>query len=251
MPGYIERALHRFQHPIPAIHEASPHQCEAIQYGAKKQYAAAPDNSPALDASDTKRIQEVLGTLLYSAHAVNPTMLCAIGKLTTQQTAGTKKTMTALTQLLNYAASNQNATIRYIASDMILAIESDASYLSVTKGCSRAAGHFFFTNHRNTTNKQCTSNGAVHVLCQSMREVLSSAAEAELRALFHNSKEACPLRIALSKMGHPQPATPIATDNSTANSISNDTVKQKRSKAIDMRFYWVRDRDRQGQFDVY
>ena len=75
-----------------------------------------------------------------------------------------------------------------------------------------------------------------------MREVLSSAAEAELGALFHNGKEACPLRIALEEMGHPQPATPMATDNNTASGIATDTVKQKRSKAIDMRFYWIRDR---------
>jgi hypothetical protein len=84
-----------------------------------------------------------------------------------------------------------------------------------------------------------------------MREVLSSAAEAELGALFHNGKEACPLRIALEEMGHPQPATPMATDNNTASGIATDTVKQKRSKAIDMRFYWIRDRVRQGQFQIY
>jgi hypothetical protein len=84
-----------------------------------------------------------------------------------------------------------------------------------------------------------------------MREVLSSASEAELGALFHNGKEACPIRIALTEMGHPQPATPMATDNTTASGIANETVKQKRSKAIDMRFYWIRDRVRQGQFEIY
>ena len=94
-------------------------------------------------------------------------------------------------------------------------------------------------------------NGAVHILCHIMREVLSSAAEAELGALFHNGKEACPLRIALEELGHPQPATPMATDNNTASGIATDTVKQKRSKAIDMRFYWIRDRVRQGQFQIY
>jgi hypothetical protein len=51
-------------------------------------------------------------------------------------------------------------------------------------------------------------------------------------------------------MGHPQPATPIVTDNSTASGLANDTVKQKRPKAIDMRFYWIRDRVRQTQFQV-
>ena len=64
----------------------------------------------------------------------------------------------------------------------------------------------------------------------------ASAAEAELGALFHNGKEACPLRIGLEELGHPQPATPMAMDNNTASGIITNTVKQKRSKAIDMRF---------------
>jgi hypothetical protein len=134
---------------------------------------------------------------------------------------------------------------------MVLAVESDASYLSVVKARSRAAGYFYLTNTPANASDAFKPNGAVHVLCHIMREVLSSAAEAELGALFHNGKEACPLRIALEEMGHPQPATPMATDNNTASGIATDTVKQKRSKAVDMRFYWVRDRVRQGQFRIY
>jgi hypothetical protein len=74
-----------------------------------------------------------------------------------------------------------------------------------------------------------------------MREVLSRAAKAELGALFHNGKEACPLRIALEEMGHPQPATPMATDSNTASGIATDTVKQKRTKVIDICYCWIRD----------
>ena len=80
---------------------------------------------------------------------------------------------------------------------------------------------------------------------------LSSAAEAELAALFHNGKEAYAICNTLAELGHIQPTTPIATDNSTAGGIANDMVKQKHSKATDMRFYWVRDRVRQGQFHIY
>ena len=65
-----------------------------------------------------------------------------------------------------------------------------------------------------------------------MRDVLSSTAEAKLGALFHNGMEACPLRHALEEMGHPQAATPMATDNNTASGIATDTVKQKQSKAL-------------------
>ena len=52
-------------------------------------------------------------------------------------------------------------------------------------------------------------------------------------------------------MGHKQPPTPLMTDNSTAEGIMNETVRQKCSKAIDMRFYWLQDRIRPGQFKLY
>ena len=84
-----------------------------------------------------------------------------------------------------------------------------------------------------------------------MREVLSSAAEAELGALFHNGKSAAPMRATLEELGHKQPPTPLQTDNITAIGIASDNIKQKRSKAMDMRFYWIRDRVRQGQFQIY
>ncbi|KAI2490112.1 Reverse transcriptase (RNA-dependent DNA polymerase) [Fragilaria crotonensis] len=254
MPGYIERALQRFQHIVPTnMHkpEHSPHPWQRPNYGATTQYATIPDASPALDAADKTHILEVLGTLLFYARAIDSTMLTAIGELATEQSQATKTTLDKLSQLLNYCASHPDATVRFTASDMILAVESDASYLSVVKGRSRAAGYFFLTNKPLSPDGPYKPNGAVHVLCHIMREVLSSAAEAELGALFHNGKEACPLRIALEEMGHPQPATPMATDNSTASGIATDTVKQKRSKAIDMRFYWIRDRVRQGQFQIY
>ena len=80
---------------------------------------------------------------------------------------------------------------------------------------------------------------------------MASAAEAELAALFMNSQEAVALRNCLEAMGFPQPATPMKTDNSTASGILNNTMKQKRSKAIDVRFYWLRDRAKQGQFYIY
>ena len=57
-------------------------------------------------------------------------------------------------------------------------------------------------------------------------------------------------RKCLENLGHLQQATPINTDNATAQGIVNDTMKQKRSKAMDMRFYWVKDRVHQKQFDI-
>jgi hypothetical protein len=59
-----------------------------------------------------------------------------------------------------------------------------------------------------------------------MKEVLSSATKSEPGALFHNSKEACPLQIALTKMGHPQNAASLSTNNSITVGVFNSTIKQ-------------------------
>ena len=75
-----------------------------------------------------------------------------------------------------------------------------------------------------------------------LKNVMASAAEAELGGLFINAKEGEVIRTSIEEMGHTQGPLPVQTDNSTASGIINETVKQRRSKDIDMRFYWVRDR---------
>jgi hypothetical protein len=248
MPDYVTRALQRFNHAKPSRQQHSPHRWIAPQYGSKIQYPDEPDTSPPLGIAEHRRVQQVLGTLLYYSRAVDLTMLTAISTLATQQAQPTAQTMTDLVTLLNYAATHPNAVVRFQQSDMILHVESDASYLSAGKARSRAGGFHYLGNQPGGKTRY---NGPVNVLCQIMHEVQSSAAEAELGALFLNAKEACPTRICLEELGHSQPATPIVTDNSTATGISNDSVKQKRSKAIDMRYYWVRDRVRQNQFRIH
>ena len=52
-------------------------------------------------------------------------------------------------------------------------------------------------------------------------------------------------------MGHPQPKTPIQTDNLMAEGVINNKIQPKRTKAMDMRFHWLRDRESQGQFKIY
>jgi hypothetical protein len=65
---------------------------------------------------------------------------------------------------------------------------------------------------------------------------MSSAVEAEIGAVFINAKEGAVLRTTLQELGHPQPPTPMETDNTTATGYINGTIKQKRTKAMDV--YW-------------
>ena len=258
MPGYIDKALHRFEHPPPSRPQDSPHPWTAPVYGATTQLEAAPDLAPPVDKKSRTRIQEILGTLLFYARAVDDTMLLAINTLASEQATATKTTVERIVQLLNYAATHPDAIVRYHASDMYLWVHSDASYLSEADSRSRYAGYFFLSRRpRDPTVAPIPGeappplNGPILVVTHKLKEVVASAAEAELGGLFHNCREAEPIRITLDELGFPQGPTPIQTDNTTAAGIANRTVRLRRSKAMAMRYFWVQDRSDDGHFLIY
>jgi hypothetical protein len=250
MPDYVLRAIKKFLHPMPYRPEYAPYEWTAPKYGSKQPQLTAPlDNTEPLDAAGILHLQQVVGTFLFYARAVDPTMLTALSDLSAQQSQATEHTAQATIRFLNYAAINPLAIIRYIASDMVLHIHSDASYLSVPKARSRAAGHHFLSDmpadplrQPQPTDIMPPDNGAVLTVCTIMKNVVGSAAESEFGTCYINAVEACPLVTALTEMGHPQPPTPLQTDNDTTVGIANKTVKQRRSKAFDMRYYWLQDR---------
>ena len=201
MLDYVTDALKRFHHARPRKAQDQPHAHLKTIYGAKKQYAPDDDDSPPLSKADKKFVQEVTGTFLYYARAVDLTMLTALGSIATQQDNPTERTMQKVKQFLDYAATHPDAIITYRASNRVLVGHSDASYLSETKARSRAGGHFFMSND----STDPPNNGAVLTIAQIIKNVMSSAAEAELGALFINCREAVPARHTLEEMGHKQP----------------------------------------------
>jgi hypothetical protein len=145
--------------------------------------------------------------------------------------------------------------ICYYASDMVLSIVADAAYLVLPNARSCCAGLYFLTDTPSTNPPNPRPNGAVHVLCKTIRGVPASAAKAETKTggLFLNGQEAIPIITALEEVGHPQPTTgtPLQTDNSTAHDILKAQVRMKRSKAIDMRYHWLKDRIGRNHFNLY
>ena len=80
-------------------------------------------------------------------------------------------------------------------------------------------------------------NGAIFIMCGILKCVVASAAEAELAALFINTKEGKIIRMTLEEMGHKQPPTPIHCNNITNTGIANNTAKKQRSRSMEMRFF--------------
>jgi hypothetical protein len=240
----IATTLQKYQHATPTFPQNALYNAAAIQYGAKVQRVET-DTSAPLSKSKIKRVQDIVGTLLYFAWAVGPTLLAALSTIATKQANGTRAKANACHQLLDYVATHLNAGLCYHACDMILAVHTDASYLSEMGGRSRATGHFYLTNQ----NDEDFNNRAVLTLSSIIKHVMSSASKAELAALYFGCKIAAPLRTTLEEMGHTEPRpTPVTTNNITAQGLTMGTMTPRASKSMDQRFHWLKCWDAQQQF---
>ena len=138
---------------------------------------------------------------MYYARAVDSTMLVALSALASEQASPTNNTMKKLFLFLDYAASKEETVVTYHASDMVLACYRDALYLSEPGARRRAGGNFFLSNDATMP----ANNGAVLNIVQTIKSVMTSAAEAEIGAMFINDREAVPQRMKMVEMGHLQP----------------------------------------------
>ena len=247
MQDYITNLLLKYNHPQPRKPQHSPHAHRDITYGAKEQLLPDPDKSAPLDDAGVKRVQGIIGSLLYYARAVDNKLLATLSTISSQQAHTTENTAAAVNQLLDYVATYPNDGITYRASSMILAAHSDASFLTETGSRSRAGAHIFLSEDDPIPR----DNGPVLSISHIIKFVLASAAEAELAALYTTAREMIPLRNALNEMGWPQPRSPIQTDNSAASGFISDTIIQRRIKMIWMRLHWLRCHAAQGQFRFY
>ena len=241
MPGYVKKVLNNHQHPPPTIPQYAPHKWNKPAYGRKTQYSPEPDTSPLLDATQKKKVQSIVGSLLYYAQAIDPSILPALNEISTEQAVPTENTMKKCNMLLDYMHTYPNARMRFTAGTMQLLVDSDAAYLVLPGAKSRFAGHFMLeARHNKYTEHDPPINAPILVTCKTIKNVVCSAAETECGGLFDNGQMAIVIQRTLEAMGHKQQATRIKTDNDTANSFVHSTIRLKQSKTWDMRYNWPR-----------
>ncbi len=247
MPTYVAKQLLWYEHPHPTKPQHCPYNPNPIKYGQDNQATDPIDTSPKLDEANKKRIQQIVASFLYYAHAVDPTILMALSAIASQQALPTEDTRNRVNQFLDYMATHPNAKIQYCTSNMVLNVHSNASYLSAPHAQS-CAGGYFFLGSTPCDGSPIQINGAVHVTCTILKLVAASAAEAELGTLVLISQEAKVIRFVLEELGHPQPPTPIHIDNITTVGIVYNTIKQQRPQAMEMRYFWLLDGEAQQLF---
>ena len=147
MDGYITRALLKYRHPCPIKPQLSPHKhCEVI-YGAKEQLTPEDNTSPPLDNQGTKRVQGIVGALLYYSRAVDNKLLVGLSAIGSQQDAATQHTNEAIGQILDYCATYPSDGILYRSINMVLCAHSDAGFHNESKGRRRYGAHIYLSEN--------------------------------------------------------------------------------------------------------
>jgi hypothetical protein len=162
MPGYVDRALKKINHPVPLHPQHAPQKWVEPAYGSRTPKQNTPNSTTqALDKHKITRVQAIHGTFMYYGRACDPCILPALNEIATEQPSPMTDTTTRTTMLVDYLHTYPNGTIRYYASDMILEITSDtAPYLVQPKARSRAAVHYHlgWLNKPDRTMEQSTSS---------------------------------------------------------------------------------------------
>ena len=113
MDGYITKVILKYVHPSPKKPQLSPHKHREVIYGAKEKLAPEDDTTPPLDSQGTKRVQGIVGALLYYSQSVDNKLLVGLSTIVSQQAAATQRTNEAINQILDYCATYPTDGILY------------------------------------------------------------------------------------------------------------------------------------------
>ena len=141
MNNYISNLLFCEGHKASAKKKLPRYQHHEVVYSTKQQLASKKDTSPHIDEAGIKRVQRIVGSILYYARAVNNKLLVALSTIRYQQAEATANTATAVHQLLNYVATYPTDSIVFCASAMALVVHADAGFNNDSRSFSRAGAN--------------------------------------------------------------------------------------------------------------
>jgi hypothetical protein len=203
----------------------------------------ADDEEPIPMPEKTKFVQQFTGTLSHAARIVRHDLLPAVNEIASTQSAPTSKTMQQVEKLANYIARFPKGSVIYKTTEMILRAMYDSALRLHGK---HKAGAILY--HANKNDPPESIGNIIEVLCKLPPNVVASIAEGEYCSQFLTGQTAYWHRVILEQMGYPQPPTILYGDNTTAIGIANDSIKVKKSKAMDNKMHWIQDRTRLKDF---
>jgi len=247
MDSYYRGALEKLGVTRKGHPPGTPMPYSSPAYGKTGPQLITHDLSPPASQEERQYLQRCVGTLLYPARWVDPMILTALSRLATHQAAPTRRTMQDLDHLLQYVAWRPFPSQTLRRSQMRLMAAADASFAGEPRARSRAGGVIWLGEADGTVGAPLSCFTSI------IPVVVASAAEAEYATLHTVGSRILWIRTILEALGFSQPlspGTPLLTDNDCARGIANRLTKLRRTKALDVRMHWIRDKVDLGLIQV-
>ncbi len=113
MPGYVKKKLQEYHHIVSKRIQTCPYMPAPKQFSSEAQSPLPPDSPPKLDKAGFKKVQKIVGSILYYARAVDMTVLMALSTIAPEQAIATECTLAKCTQMLDYLAHNATAKLDF------------------------------------------------------------------------------------------------------------------------------------------
>ena len=186
----------------------------------------------------------VVGSLLYASMVTRPDITYAVQALGRHLQSSGAEHMVAAKRVLRYLQGTKNIGIVYQGradtTDVSLVGYSDSDWGGDKDTRRSTTGYLFMLD-----------TGVVSWSSKLQPTVALSSAEAEYMAACAAVQEAIHLRQFLEDLGFPQVgATVIFEDNQGCIALSDNPVFHKRSKHIDIRYHFIRERAASGEIKL-
>jgi transposase InsO family protein len=193
------------------------------------------------EGSRSNSYAQLLGELQFIANSTRPDIAFAVNRLASYTANPSMQHQTALKRILRYLAGTRNHGITYKHTPDPVTFHgyADASYKNRDDGKS-TSGYVFIA-----------AGGAITWRSNKQTVTALSSTEAEYIALWESGKEASWLRNLYKDLGHTQVnPTTLISDSTGAISIARDPLFHKRTKHIDPRNHWIREKIQAGRFEA-
>ena len=182
----------------------------------------------------------LIGSLLYVSNCTRPDITYAVNRLSSFNANPTNTHWKAAKRVLRYLKDTKTKNLVYGKNnDDVLHGYCDSDWGSNTDERRSTTGYIFFLN-----------GNAISWNSKRQKTVAASTAEAEYMSLFEASRELIWLEYLLSDLGETPETKKISCDNQSAIELAKNPVHHQRSKHIDIKYHFIREKVKDEVFEL-
>lgn len=179
--------------------------------------------------------RELIGCLMYAMLCTRPDLCISLNLLSRYQTKSNLEVWQLLKRILRYVKGSLDLKLTYEKNsfESIVKGYADADWASNELDRKSTSGYIF----------AIFDNCVISWNSKRQNSVATSSTEAEYMALFEAAKEACWLNSLLKSIHFEiDKPIPIYEDNNSCIAIANNPTDHKRSKHIDIKYHFTREK---------